>query len=222
MPKRRWRQWRATTRRRQRPNIRPPGRHNVRLIPEANGATISNRRLFFVGGSLKEIIERILAPLAGLRMWGLAREADVLIVQFGERREVEGTAVGAYTLRVSCAWRLAGPTTLLVASGDLFTPADENADLETFDWDARGASWWDVRIDDVGRLLEQPVTITTFLADSYGGVRLVATGGIELEIFPNSSPSPHVETEFWRLVRAGDSADFVTVGTTGIELVQPT
>ncbi|HKN65651.1 MAG TPA: hypothetical protein VJW73_05205 [Gemmatimonadaceae bacterium] len=177
---------------------------------------------FFVGGSLKEIVERILAPLTGLRMWGLGREADVLIVQFGERREAEGSPVGAYTLRVACAWRLAGPTALLVASGDLFTPADEKADLETFDWDVRGASWWDVRMDDVGRLLEQPVTITTFLADSYGGVRLVATGGIELEIFPNSSPSPLVETEFWRLVRGGDSEDYVTVGTTGIELVQPT
>ena len=177
---------------------------------------------FFVGGSLKEIVERVLAPLVGLQMWGLGREADNLIVQFGARQEVDGAAVGAYTLRIACAWRIAGPTVLLVASGDLFTPADENADLETFDWDLRGASWWDVRMEDVSRSLEQAVTITTFLADSYGGVRLVATGGIELEIFPNSSASPHVETEFWRLVRAGDSEDYVSVGTTGIELVQPT
>lgn len=155
-------------------------------------------------------------------MWGLGREADVLIVQFGERHDADGVAVGAYTLRIACAWRIAGPTALLVASGDLFTPADEDADLETFDWDVRGASWWDVRMDEVGRSLDQSVLITTFLADSYGGVRLVATGGIELEIFPNSSPSAHVETEFWRLVRAGDSEDYVSVGTTGIELVQPT
>ena len=176
----------------------------------------------FVGGTLKEIVERVLAPLVGLRMWGLDRDADVLIVQFGERQEVDGAAVGAYTLRIACAWRVAGPTAVLVASGDLFTPADENADLESFDWDVRGASWWDVRMEDVARSLKQRVAITTFLADSYGGVRLVATGGIELEIFPNSSPSPHVDTEFWRLVRAGDFADYVTVGTTGIELVQPT
>lgn len=176
----------------------------------------------FVGGSLKEIVERVLAPLVGLRMWGLGRDADVLIVQFGDRQEVDGAAVGAYTLRIACAWRIAGPTDLLLASGDLFTPADENADLETFDWDVRGASWWDLRMDGVNRAFERPVTITTFLADSYGGTRLVATAGIELEIFPNSSPSPHVETEFWRLVRAGDSEDYVTVGTTGIELVQPT
>ena len=55
-------------------------------------------------------------------------------------------------------------------------------------------------MDNVARSLDEPVMITTFLADSYGGLRLVATGGIESEIFPNSSASPHVETEFWRLV----------------------
>ena len=84
------------------------------------------------------------------------------------------------------------------------------------------ASWWDLRMDDIGRLLEQPVIITTFLADSYGGVRLVCTTGIEVELFPNSSSAPHVETEFWRVVRAGQSDDFVLVSTSGIELVQPT
>ena len=126
-------------------------------------------------------------------------------------------------MRVACAWRVAGPTSILLASGDLFTPADPDADLETFDWDVPGASWWDVRMEELSRLLEeQNVVITTFLADSYGGVRLVATSGIELEVFPNSAAAPHVETEFWRLVRFDQQEDYVLVGTSGIELVQPT
>ena len=66
------------------------------------------------------------------------------------------------------------------------------------------------------------MTITTFLADSYGGVRLVGTGGLELEIFPNSSAAPHIETEFWRLIRFAEVEDYVQVSTLGIELVQPT
>lgn len=78
-------------------------------------------------------------------------------------------------------------------------------------------------MEEVSRLLEQQnVVITTFLADSYGGVRLVATSGIELELFPNSAAAPHVETEFWRLVRFDQQEDYVLVGTSGIELVQPT
>jgi hypothetical protein len=74
---------------------------------------------------------------------------------------------------------------------------------------------------EVAQLLEQNVIITTFLADSYGGVRLVATSGIELEIFPNSAAAPHVETEFWRLVRFGQTEDYVLVWSSGVELVQP-
>jgi hypothetical protein len=78
-------------------------------------------------------------------------------------------------------------------------------------------------MEEVSRLLDQQnVVITTFLADSYGGVRLVATSGIELEVFPNSAAAPHVETEFWRLVRFDQQEDYVLVGTSGIELVQPT
>ena len=163
----------------------------------------------------------MLAPLVGLRLWGLTRRDDLLSLQFGEPREIDGQSVGAYTLHVACAWRIADATSILAASGDLFTPADPDADLQTFDWDIDGASWWDVRMAEVSRLLADPVVVTTFLADSYGGVRLVCTTGIEVELFPNSSPSPHVETEFWRVVRTGQSDDFVLVSTSGIELVQP-
>ena len=157
-----------------------------------------------------------------MRLWGLTRRADLLSLQFGEPREVDGQRVGAYTLHVACAWRVADPTSILAGSGDLFTPADPDAELESFDWDVEGASWWDVRMTEVSRLLENAVLVTTFLADSYGGLRLVCTRGIEVEIFPNSSPAPHIETEFWRLVRAGQADDFVLVSTSGIELVQPT
>ena len=143
-------------------------------------------------------------------------------MQLGESRRVGDVEVGAYTLQVACAWRIAGPTTILVASGDLFTPADADAELETFDWDVPGASWWDSRMQEVADSLAGTVTITTFLADSYGGLRLVCTGGMEIELFPNSSPAPHVESEFWRLTRSGDSEQCVVVGSAGIELVQPT
>ena len=157
-----------------------------------------------------------------MRLWGPARSADLLSLELGERREVEGRVVGAYTLQIACAWRIAGPISILAGSGDLFTPAHPDADLESFDWDVQGASWWDVRLAEVARQLDPSVEVTTFLADSYGGVRLVCMGGLELEIFPNSSPAPHVETEFWRLVRGGQVDDCVLVGTSGVELVQPT
>lgn len=160
--------------------------------------------------------------MGGLRVWGLSRETDVLSLQFGERRQADGAIVGEYSLRVACAWRIASSTTILAGSGDLFTPTDPDAELESFDWDIEGASWWDVRMKELSQILETPTVVSTYMADSYGGLRLVCTGGIELELFPNSSPAPHVETEFWRLVRGGQIDDYVLVGTAGIELVQPT
>lgn len=173
------------------------------------------------GTPLKDIVERVVAPLVGLRVWGPRRDADLLTLQFGESRRVADEEVGSYALQIACAWRIAGPTAILVASGDLFTPADENAELESFDWDVPGASWWDSRITEVASTLAANVVVTTFLADSYGGVRLVCSGGMEIELFPNSSPAPHVESEFWRLFRPGESDQYVVVGTSGVELVQP-
>ena len=143
----------------------------------------------------------------------------MLSLQFGDRRFVAEREVGTYSLQVACAWRIAGPNAILVASGDLLTPADPEAVLESFDWDLPGASWWDVRMNDVAISLGSTTVVSTFLADSYGGVRLVCTGGIEIEIFPNSSPAPHVETEFWRLLRPGETENHVVVGTSGVELV---
>jgi hypothetical protein len=171
---------------------------------------------------MKDIIERVLAPLVGLRLWAPERESDLLVLHLGERREVGGQSVVEYGIRIACAWRIGGPTEILAGSGDLFTPTDPDADLENFDWDPPGASWWDNRLQEIAQLLADPVAVTTFVADSYGGFRLVFTRGIELEVFPNSSPSPHVETEFWRLLRPGQDEDYVVVGTNGIELVQPT
>jgi hypothetical protein len=170
---------------------------------------------------LKDIVERVIAPLVGLRVWCPRRETDLLKLHFGEARRVADEEIGEFTLQVACAWRIAGPTAILVASGDLFTPADENAELETFDWDVAGASWWDRRIADLASTFTTEVVLTTFLADSYGGVRLVCTSGIEIELFPNSSAAPHVETEFWRLLRPDEPDQYVAVGTSGVELVQP-
>jgi hypothetical protein len=160
----------------------------------------------------------------GLPMWGASRAANMLTLQFGKPRQSESLngpgSAGDYALHVSCSWRLAGATGILVASGDLFTPADPDADLETFDWDIAGASWWDVRMRELFEAqAASPPTVTTFVADALGGFRLVLSGGLELEVFPDSAPVPHVETEYWRLLRPGLADPHVVVGTTGIELV---
>jgi hypothetical protein len=173
---------------------------------------------------MKDLAEAAFAPLVGLAAWGFARETDVLVVHFGHVRTITDNGgerrVGAYALRVSCAWRLVAAGAIAAASGDLFTPADPDADLETFAWDAPGASWWDARIDSFVAAHSQPLAVTTFVCDDMAGVRLVLTDGVELEVFPNSSPAPHVESEYWRVLRPGELDAHIVAGTFGIVLEQ--
>ena len=81
--------------------------------------------------------------------------------------------VGEYALHVSCAWRLVGPDGILVASGDLFTPADADADPDTFQWDVIGANWCDVRLRAfIEATAESPLAVVSIPADGMGGVRI--------------------------------------------------
>ena len=175
---------------------------------------------------MKDDIERALAPLTGLPLWGASRESNMLALQFGERRSSPtradpGREVGGYTLRVYCAWRLTRGATILAGSGDLYTPADPDDDLETFDYDAPGATWWDVRLAaylDAATGDGKPApAVTAVSADALGGVRVSLADGVAIEVFPNSSAAERFETEFWRLVRPGTADPHVVVGTFGVE-----
>lgn len=175
---------------------------------------------------MKDQAEAAFAPLVGLPVWGLARDGDVLTVQFGASRppsDGQGSRnAGEYALHVSCAWRLVTGSTIVAASGDLFTPADADADLETFAWDIPGASWLDLRLQAFIDAHRAPPVVNTFVCDDVFGVRLALTDGVELEVFPNSSAAPHVDTEFWRVLRPGEPDAHIVAGTFGIVLEQST
>lgn len=168
---------------------------------------------------LKAQIERALAPLVGLSMWGTARAADLLTMQFGPARVAPtprdaARKVGAYALHVAAPWRLTAGEDVLVGAGDLFTPADPEADLESFDWEAAGATWWDRRwkaVLDAGAPIVAAVS-----GDEIGGLCIKFVSELTFEVFPHSAAAPHVDTEFWRLLEPGHDASHFVVGTTGV------
>jgi len=174
---------------------------------------------------VKAEIERALVPLVGLPVWDAGRAGAMLWLQLGDRRirpadQRGARVVGEYALHVSCAWRLAGPDGILVASGDLFTPADADADPDTFEWDVIGANWCDVRLRAfIEATAESPLAVVSISADEMGGVRIELAEGIALEVFPDSSNAEHVETEFWRLLQPGLPSPHVVVGSAGMDLV---
>jgi hypothetical protein len=157
---------------------------------------------------MKADLDRLVAPLAGLPLRDHARESNMLALHFGD-------GDGAHALRVYCAWRLTRGDAVVAGSADLFTPADPDEDLETFDYEAPGATWWDVRWRAyVDGAASAPVVVSAH-ADAFGGLRLALSDGAVFEAFPNSAPAEHFETEFWSLARGGAPA--AAVGTGGVE-----
>jgi hypothetical protein len=174
---------------------------------------------------MREEIERALAPLIGRPLWDAGRAGAVLWLQLGERRtrpddQIGRREVGEFALHVSCPWRLVGPDGMVVASGDLFTPADPAAELANFEWDQPGANWWDVRLQAfIAATAEAPLAVSSVFADELGSLRLILGGEFVLDLFPDSSHAPHVESEFWRLLQPGTGEPHIVVGSEGLERV---
>ena len=159
-------------------------------------------------------IEQALHPLVGLHLRRATRLVDLLRVEFG----AAGGDAAAATLDVACAWRLTDGERVLVGAGDLFTPADPDEEPESFDWEPEGASWLDVRLGELAEkraAAPDAAAVAAVSVDPFGGARLALADGLTLELFPHSTPTGHVSTEFWRLTSAG--ADDFVVGTFGVE-----
>jgi hypothetical protein len=146
-------------------------------------------------------IESALAPLVGLPLWASGRAADLqwfqlgaqhlVTVQHGPTKGTERT-VGDYALHVQCAWRISGPTGIVVASRDRYVPAgDPDKEPPEWRWDRPGANRCDQRIE------------TWCLALSHGHA---------LEVFPDDSQ----DGEHWRLLQPARDADHFVVTGAGI------
>lgn len=157
-------------------------------------------------------IEQAVAPLVGLPLRSATRLVDLLELRFGADDD------GGYTLHIACPWRLADGERILVGSGDLFTPADPDEEPETFDWEQPGASWLDVRLGELWERFDgSPPAVRGIGVDPFGGLALALGSGMTLELFPASTPTGHIATEFWRLSQPGQGTPHVVFGTFGLE-----
>src|SRR5262245_54759416 len=154
-----------------------------------------------------ERVSASLSVLRGLPFWGCGRAADLQWLQFGGRHTVprrpEGTKeVGDFALHIQCAWRLRGPSDIIVASRDRYYPkGDPHSADDHFEWDTPGANRWDERMEDFlskhCRLRVESVS-----ADEVGGFSLTFEGGFLFEVFPDDS----LNGEYWRLFRPSMSS----------------
>ncbi len=169
---------------------------------------------------MKEQIEVALHILIGLPLWDARRASTLESFHFGTPHEVldrMGTSlVGTYALNVQCAWRINGPTDIIVGSSDRYLPAggDPYQHDEDFDWDEKGANRLDERIEAFFQARRsKPLIVDSISADNLGGVQMYLTEGYVLCIFPDSSfPGEH-----WRLLRPGVKEEHFVITGSGIE-----
>jgi hypothetical protein len=118
-------------------------------------------------------------------------------------------------LHVQCAWRIAGPTGILVGSADRYLAAgpDPLKDYETFEWDRPGANRCDERMATFfdARGIDVPV-VEAASADYAGGFRLDLSGGLTLDVFPDDS----LGGEHWRLFQPGTEWEHFVVTGRGV------
>jgi len=151
----------------------------------------------------------------------MGRAADLEWLQFGERRTVfdrhgKPREVGAYALHLQCAWRITGPSGIVVGSRDLFyapggDPYNEPPD---FDWAQPGANRRDHRTAGlIAEMAVSPLRVESVHGDAVGGFRLVLSDGYTLEVFPDDS----LPAEHWRLFQPSTEAEHFVVTGDGIE-----
>jgi hypothetical protein len=164
-------------------------------------------------------INRALSPLAGKRLWGFRRAADLAVFHFGARRVVSDRGslleVGDYALHLQCAWRIVRDETVLVGSGDVYYPPESvNGErAESFDWD-RGPNLRDLRLSALFEETQQGFLVSRAQAENAGSFEISFELGLALQVFPDDSVQEH---EHWRLfVPDSDKPHFVVTGT-GIE-----
>ena len=156
---------------------------------------------------MKELIQRHLQQLIGLRLTTTTRAANMECLKFGYLLETNKAGqeiqIGEFALHLQCHWRLASDTKILIGSDDLFEPVDENAEYdENFDWDKANGNLRDLKLQE---LINNPdLIVNSVIADNFGGFDLLFSNGIKLTLFPAVSKVDKY-SEHWRLLSNKDS-----------------
>jgi len=194
--------------------------HSAPCTEPANCATLENTIVIF---DAKQI-DAALSPLIGLPLWNSHRAADLQTfgfgephrrtIRFGPRKGEEGE-VHEYALHIQCAWRICGPTGIVVGSNDFNhrsgpdpfdTPDDWNRDVANANRRDQQIRAW---------LAGVPYVVERASADVVGGFSMAFARGFTLDVFPDDSLDGEY-SEHWRLLRPGDTSSHFVVSGSGI------
>lgn len=149
---------------------------------------------------MKEQLEDALKVLNNQPLWSAGRAADLLWLQFGERRTVKSylgkvKVVGEYALHVQTSWRILHEDCVIVGNNDLYDPATENAGSQDFDWKTGAPTRLDSRLTELFENETRQFLTRHIQVGRAGSFSLILDEGYALEVFPDDSSN----REHWRL-----------------------
>jgi hypothetical protein len=159
-------------------------------------------------------INKELSCLIGQKLKDAGRAGDMLWLAFGNEIEVadyrgKQRFVNRYALHVQCPWRITDGQHIVVASGDFYIPGKgvTEAEFDRLD-DTFGCSRFDEAIGYLRTLLEtDDIAVIETFTDSYGGLQMLLSKRLKLEIFPHRS----IKKEFWRFFEHGSDKKHIVV-----------
>ena len=166
---------------------------------------------------MQDRVRAALDRLVGLPLLESNRALDMQMFSFGARRTTtirfgprkgEAASVGQYGLHLQCAWRIAGPSGLVVGSRDVLSWTGTGPEPDDWDW-CKGPNRRDEAIREwlAGSYMVEAIT-----TDSLGAFTLQLSGSYALAVFPDACG----DTEQWRLLLRDEERHFVVTGD-GIE-----
>ncbi|MGH9198697.1 MAG: hypothetical protein ACRD1T_23580, partial [Acidimicrobiia bacterium] len=133
-----------------------------------------------MGEASEQAIQEALSALVGAPLWGSGRAVDMEMFALGQKQTAidrNGAEIsrGEYALHVQCAWHIVRRDRLVVASGDVFRPFDEDADGPgDFDWEVPGSNRRDVLLQ---QLFDQASPMVRAVAPEPTGQMVIALEG---------------------------------------------
>lgn len=164
------------------------------------------------------LVQTRLNALIGLPLCAAAREADMLLLSFGDQR---------LSLRIQCYYRMMEQGGVILARNDVYQPAEGMWQMweemgyehdyipEDFRSDEPGANRLDECLERLNANLSG-MTIQAAMLNHLGDMTLCFTCGATLNVLSDTSGGE----ECWRLIDETGEADDLVVYGDGAELVQ--
>lgn len=147
------------------------------------------------------------------------RVLDMLCISFGDTISAEKICIGnrsvyrrtipEFSLHLQTHWRFLYGNTILLGSGDIYTPFSKDVDENKWDYSVVGrpdseSSVFDVVCNQVSKALKGHHVAESSVT-SFGDIRIVFTNGYVFEAFVSDS----VKTEEWRLIDTEADTHFI-------------